>query len=140
MYGGGPSWRPPYPPPQQQPQPPQHQPAYSRPVGAPGAPPAPAPPPAASQELTQTATIRNAVNLKKNTLEVVPLPGAPNKLAISFTFDASQPCAVTTFVVATEDPARGCRLVPAKQEAAPQIYYDKGVSCGRGGEEGRGAP
>lgn len=92
-------------------------------AAAPGAGPAPGP----SQELTQTATIRNAVNLKKNTLEAVPIPGTPNKLAITFTFDASQPCAVTTFVAATEEPARACRLTPAKQEAAPPLFYEKGV-------------
>ncbi len=57
-----------------------------------------------------------------------PLPGQPNKLAISFTFDASQPCAVTTFVMATEEPARGCRLAPSKQEPAPPVLYEKGVS------------
>jgi hypothetical protein len=90
-----------------------------------------APPPGASQELTQTATIRNAVNLKKNTLMVTPLPGAPNKLAVSFTFDASQPCVATTFVAATEEPAHGCRLTPAKQEPAAPIHYEKGVRSPR---------
>ena len=140
MYGG---WRPPYP---QQPAPPQYPGGPPAPPG--GAPPPPfphaggprpaaggaAPPPPAgpAQELTQTATIRNAVNLKKNTLEVAPLPGQPNKLAISFTFDASQPCAVTTFVAATEEPARGCRLAPAKQEPPAPVLYEKGVSQGAG--------
>lgn len=136
MYGG---WRPPYP---QQPAP--QYPGGAPPPGAPpppfphagaprpAAPAAPAPAAGPAQELTQTATIRNAVNLKKNTLEVAPLPGQPNKLALSFTFDASQPCAVTTFVVATEEPARGCRLAPAKQEPAPPVLYEKGVSAGGG--------
>jgi hypothetical protein len=59
----------------------------------------------------------------------VPVPGAPNRLAITFTFDASQPCAVTTFVAATEEPARSCRLTPAKQDPAPPIFYEKGVSA-----------
>ena len=85
--------------------------------------------PGPTQELTQTATIRNAVNLKKATLAVTPLPDNPARLAISFTFDASQPCAVTTFVAATEEPAHSCRLAPAKQEAAPPLYYEKGVSA-----------
>ena len=134
MYG---SWRPAYPqqpapqypgaPPPGAPPPPFPHAGPARPA-APAGGPAPAPAAGPAQELTQTATIRNAVNLKKNTLEVAPLPGQPNKLAISFTFDASQPCAVTTFVAATEEPARGCRLAPAKQEPAPPVLYEKGVS------------
>lgn len=135
LYGG---WRP---PPSYHPGPPPYGGAAppppfpgGRPQG-PGQPPAGAPgqqgpaPAGPSQELTQTATIRNAVNLKKATLEVTPVPGAPTRLAISFTFDASQPCAVTTFVAATEEPAHGCRLASAKQEPAPALYYEKGVRC-----------
>ena len=49
----------------------------------------PAPP---AQELTQTATIRNAVNLKKATLALVPLEGSPSRLAVRFNFDASEAC------------------------------------------------
>ena len=133
MYGG---WRPPYQQPQyapqqqpQQQQQPQRPPPQQQPSRQQAAPAAAAPTP--SQELTQTATIRNAVDLKKATLAVTPLPDNPAKLAITFTFDASQPCAVTTFVAATEEPARGCRLAPAKQEAAAPLYYEKGVSCSR---------
>lgn len=134
LYGAGapPSgpWRPQVPSTPAPPPPTGARPGGPAPPGAPPPPGGPAPTPAATpaQELTQTATIRNAVNLKKNTLEVTPVPGSPNRLAITFTFDASQPCAVTTFVAATEEPARGCRLVPAKQEPAPPLYYDKGVS------------
>ncbi|PRW34052.1 putative E3 ubiquitin- ligase LOG2 isoform B [Chlorella sorokiniana] len=131
LYGG---WRPPYPqqpapqyPPPGAPPPPFPHAGPARPAAPTSGPAAPAPAAGPAQELTQTATIRNAVNLKKNTLEVTPLPGQPNKLAISFTFDASQPCAVTTFVVATEEPARGCRLAPAKQEPAPPVLYEKGL-------------
>ncbi|EFN57168.1 hypothetical protein CHLNCDRAFT_143545 [Chlorella variabilis] len=137
MYGG---WRPPYPP-QQYPALMQQHPSGRMPppppggAAAPGAGPAPGP----SQELTQTATIRNAVNLKKNTLEAVPIPGTPNKLAITFTFDASQPCAVTTFVAATEEPARACRLTPAKQEAAPPLFYEKGLGLKFPGSAPEGA-
>lgn len=105
---------------------------HAGPMPRPPAAPQQPPPAGPSQELTQTATIRNAVNLKKNTLAVTPVPGQPNRLAISFTFDASQPCAVTTFVAAAEDAARGCRLAPAKQDAAPPLYYEKGVRGVRG--------
>ena len=64
----------------------------------PGRPVAPQPPPAAAaaqappQELTKTATIRNSVNLKKNTLRLVPVAGDPQKLRITFSFDNSAPC------------------------------------------------
>lgn len=51
--------------------------------------PKPQPPP---QQLTKTATIRNSVNLKKATLRLQPLPGNPQQLLISFTFDNSAPC------------------------------------------------
>ena len=148
---------PPYypPPPQQQQQPPPPpQPAYNNgqlyggfrapypnqgPAAAPAA--APAPPAAGpSQELTQTATIRNAVNLKKATLEATPLPGEPRKLALSFTFDASQPCAVTTFVMATEEPSRGCRLTPAAQPPPPAVAYPKGLGLRFPPPHGAGAP
>ena len=49
-------------------------------------------PPAPTTEVTQTATIRNAVNLKKASLGVTPLPGNPNHLAVRFFFDASEAC------------------------------------------------
>ncbi|KAL6767261.1 hypothetical protein ACKKBG_A39260 [Auxenochlorella protothecoides x Auxenochlorella symbiontica] len=113
-YGG---WQPsPYLPPRN-PLPAQHVPRHY------GGPPAPAPPtPApASQELTQTATIRNAVNLKKASLRVAPGP-TPDTLSISFTFDASSPCVVSVFLGAREDVAHGCRLTAGRAPAAPAAY------------------
>lgn len=99
----------------------------------PGAPPAaaaPAPPrpPPPTQELAQTATIRNAVNLKKASLAVAPLPSDPSKLAITFAFDASAPCVATTFVLASEEPSKqGCKLSTAAQAPAPGIQYQQGM-------------
>ena len=154
---------------------------------------------APAAELTQTATIRNAVNLKKATLEVGsrqrctrgrglragpagaaafrwsgraglwppickgwlrargtstvpsktnaglkrrvrpapslqvrPLEGSPSLLSISFTFDASAPCRASTFVLAAEDAATGCKLAPARQPAAAPVAYQAGVRAGRG--------
>lgn len=55
-------------------------------------PPPPVGAPQAAQELTKTATIRNSVNLKKNTLRLVPLAGDPKELLITFAFDNSAPC------------------------------------------------
>ena len=46
----------------------------------------------AAQELTQTATIRNAVNLKKNTIKLVPVADSLHKFSIHFIFDASTSC------------------------------------------------
>lgn len=62
--------------------------------------PPPAVPPASApalvavpqEQLLQTATIRNAVNLKKNSLALVPVDGNPRRLAVTFTFDSSVPC------------------------------------------------
>eukprot|EP00887_Chlorella_sp_A99_P003476 scaffold7.g3476.t1 len=124
FYGG---WQPPLQQPQQQAyHPPQPVPLYAPPPtrrhsGAQQAAATPA------QELTQTATIRNAVNLKKPTLEVRPRASDPSKLSICFTFDASTPCRATTFVLAAEDPGAGCKLTPAKQAPAPAVTYDKGL-------------
>ena len=52
--------------------------------------PLPVPPP--PEQLTQTATIRNAVNLKKNSLRLEPVNGDSSRLAVHFDFDASEPC------------------------------------------------
>ncbi|KAA6426504.1 MAG: hypothetical protein FRX49_03614 [Trebouxia sp. A1-2] len=108
MYGG---WRPPY---QQQ---------NSVPPQMPQAAQAPQQP----QELTQTATIRNAVNLKKNTLKLVPLSDSPGKFSIHFVFDASTPCRLTCFVVGQEEPAEGCRINGMKYPPALPGFYGKGL-------------
>ncbi|BDA47512.1 probable E3 ubiquitin-protein ligase LUL1 [Coccomyxa sp. Obi] len=122
------AWRPPYPPagpfapppPQfRPPMPPMHPPPH--PAVHQVAPMAPA------QELT--ATIRNAVNLKKPTLSLQPIDGDPRRLAVHFEFDASEPCAVTTYVVATEDPSKegGCKLTQSKQAVSQPVIYEKGL-------------
>lgn len=72
------------------------QPQHFGPPGNPPMPPPPrpafnAPPGAHQQEVKQTATIRNAVNLKKFTLKLVPVEGQPNKLSVRFQVDASEP-------------------------------------------------
>lgn len=77
-----------------------------------------------TQELTQTATIRNAVNLKKQTLKVSPVKGDLNKLRVSFTFDASSPCALSIFVLAEEDVTNACQLNPTAQPPAPLMMFD----------------
>eukprot|EP00891_Asterochloris_glomerata_P009535 jgi/Astpho2/9535/fgenesh1_pg.00146_%23_2_t len=80
-------------------------------------------------ELTQTATIRNAVNLKKHTLKLVPIAGNENKLSVQFMFDAAEPCRLTAFVLAREEPAEACRLTPLSSGSAlGPCMYDKGFN------------
>ena len=58
----------------------------------PTAPQVAAPAPMPVQQYNQTKTIRNACNINKKSLRVVPVPGEPHKLQITFLFDATEPC------------------------------------------------
>lgn len=78
--------------------------------------PAPAPQPTGEQT-TRTTTIRNHVNLKKNTLAVTPV--GPGKLKVTFTFDANVECSCSVFLVASENPKEGCRLTPHGDRPPP---------------------
>lgn len=105
----------------------------SAPPGTPPAPVPPAPvaapkPPGAKdgQDFTQTATIRNSVNVKKDTIKLEPVEGDPTKLRISFSFDCTQPCCVTTYVCAHED-AETFKLTPRYTTPAACCIYEKGV-------------
>lgn len=82
-----------------------------------------------TQQLTQTATIRNAVNLKKASLAISPLQEDPSKMTISFSFDASAPCAVSIFLFATEEVSKGCALTSKfhPQQKRPAVLFDKGL-------------
>mmetsp|Transcript_6833 Transcript_6833/g.19270 ORF Transcript_6833/g.19270 Transcript_6833/m.19270 type:complete len:359 (+) Transcript_6833:168-1244(+) len=77
--------------------------------------------------LQPTSTIRNAVNLKKDSIKLVPRDGDPNILEIQFKFDSSQPCSVTTFFLATEKPSKKCELLEMKQPPGKRIKYSKGL-------------
>jgi E3 ubiquitin-protein ligase MGRN1 len=55
-----------------------------------------------AKSLTQTATIRNAVNLQKSTLRLVPSVDDPQFLRVAFEFDASEPCCAMTYVAVRE--------------------------------------
>ena len=88
------------------------------------------------QSLTQTATIRNAVNLQKSTLKIVPSQIDPNILTIEFHFDASEPCCVMTFSGVQEHGSKGGALVPAPgmfkdgeshRSFAPLVEYSAGM-------------
>ena len=102
-----------------------HQPSsLSQPFAAP--PHHPPPPPARATEVSQTATIRNAVNLKRPTLTLTPSPDG-GALVVSFAFDTSSPAAVSVFWGVAEDAAAGCALTPADgasppAPSAPAVY------------------
>lgn len=78
-------------------------------------------------ELQHTKTIRNQVNLKKNTLRVVPRNGEEHLLTPTFKFDASAPCSVTVFFMAKEDSEKGCKLTTQTQNPGGRVLYDKGL-------------
>ncbi|KFM23942.1 E3 ubiquitin-protein ligase MGRN1 [Auxenochlorella protothecoides] len=91
------------------------------------------------RELTQTATIRNAVNLKKASLRVAPGP-TPDTLSISFTFDASSPCVVSVFLGAREDAAQLPGLLAAPRDTHPLVIRletvtEAGAAAGRSLED-----
>jgi len=46
----------------------------------------------AAQEYQQTSTVKNQVNLKKGSLQLVPLEGRQHEFGLKFTFDATAPC------------------------------------------------
>ncbi|KAK9788571.1 hypothetical protein WJX73_002760 [Symbiochloris irregularis] len=79
------------------------------------------------KELAQTSTIRNAVNLKKATLQLAPVDGEPHKLAVLFSFDASAPCLVTVFFMAHEDASNHSKVTTSKQPPTPGILYEQGL-------------
>ena len=63
---------------------------------------APRPSKQAVPQMQKTYTIKNDVNLKKNTLKVVPESNDKGKYYVEFDFDATTACKVTVFFVATE--------------------------------------
>lgn len=55
-------------------------------------PPVAAPAPVPVQQYNQTKTIRNMCNINKKSLRLVPVPGDPLKLQITFLFDCTDDC------------------------------------------------
>nr|BAC41920.1 unknown protein [Arabidopsis thaliana] len=77
----------------------------------------------------KAVTIRNDVNLKKKTLTLIPDPENPNRLLVSFTFDASMPGRITVVFFATEDAE--CNLRATKEDTLPPITFDFGEGLGQ---------
>ncbi|KAI8464107.1 MAG: hypothetical protein J3K34DRAFT_127513 [Monoraphidium minutum] len=94
-----------------------------------GQPARPAAAAAATHEYHQTSTVKNQVNLKKASLKLAPVEGRPHDFGLQFTFDATAACRVTTFLLATEEPANACRLRSAVLGAPPRapVFYPRGM-------------
>ncbi|XP_010452189.1 PREDICTED: probable E3 ubiquitin-protein ligase LUL1 [Camelina sativa] len=74
-------------------------------------------------------TVRNEVNLKKETLSLEPDPENPNRLLVSFTFDASMPGRITVVFFAKEEAE--CNLRATKEDTLPPITFDFGKELGQ---------
>ncbi|XP_010490787.1 PREDICTED: probable E3 ubiquitin-protein ligase LUL1 [Camelina sativa] len=80
-------------------------------------------------EYQKAVTIRNEVNLKKETLSLEPDPENPNRLLVSFTFDAALPGRITIVFFAKEE-AQG-NLIATKEDTLPPITFDFGKGLGQ---------
>eukprot|EP00775_Hariotina_reticulata_P014623 gene14623-14759_t len=80
-----------------------------------------------THEYQQTQTIKNQVNLKKKTLRLQPINNSSTEFLLQFAFDASAPCRVTTFLLATEDPRQSCKIIATTPQPRPSAYYANGM-------------
>ncbi|KAL4295485.1 hypothetical protein GQ457_12G010150 [Hibiscus cannabinus] len=77
------------------------------------------PPPVPYIEHQKAVTIRNDVNLKKETLKLVPDEENPGKFLVSFTFDATVGGRMTVIFFAKE--GEDCNLRPMKENILPPV-------------------
>lgn len=86
----------------------------------------------AQPTMQKTFTIRNDVNLKKNTLKLVRDESMANRFHLEFTFDAATDCTIRVFYVATDEIRPDGTLVfsPLKEEegAHPKVSRSKGLN------------
>ena len=85
--------------------------------------------PAPQAQLQRTFTIRNDVNLKKNSLRLVADEEHPERYHLEFVFDAATECGVTVHYAATEiSGEQRPRFVPLKEGTShPKEYRPKGM-------------
>lgn len=85
-------------------------------------------PPAPYVEHQKAVTIRNDVNLKKETLRIEPDELNPGKHLVAFTFDATVSGRITLLFFAKE--GEGCSLAPTKENLHPPItvQFEKGLA------------
>jgi len=88
----------------------------------------PRPPPVAPEK-KKTKTIRNDVNLKKNTLVMVQSEEDPSLWYPQFKFDAGAPCSVSVFYMATEDLEDKLSLRASLQSPGKRVFYEKKLGC-----------
>nr|XP_043612134.1 probable E3 ubiquitin-protein ligase LOG2 [Erigeron canadensis] len=67
----------------------------------------------------KAVTIRNDVNLKKESLKIEADDQNPGKFLVSFTFDATVACSITIYFFAKE--GEGCDLTTVKEDTIPPI-------------------
>ncbi|XP_051152432.1 probable E3 ubiquitin-protein ligase LOG2 [Andrographis paniculata] len=86
------------------------------------------PPPPPYVEHQKAVTIRNDVNLKKETLRIEPDEENPGKHLVAFTFDATVAGSITIIFFAKE--GEGCSLTPTKESLHPPItvHFEKGLA------------
>jgi len=84
----------------------------------------------------KTTTIRNHVNLKKSTLEIVSAKDQPHKIGVRFCVDADKAFRASVALRAKEDPKNGstCEPVSANPIARttvsiPSVILDAGLGC-----------
>ncbi|XP_010264700.1 PREDICTED: probable E3 ubiquitin-protein ligase LOG2 [Nelumbo nucifera] len=76
-------------------------------------------PPTPYVEHQKAVTIRNDVNLKKETLRVEPDEQNPGRFLVAFTFDATVPGSITIIFFAKE--GADCNLSPVKENLIPPV-------------------
>ncbi|KAK4583281.1 hypothetical protein RGQ29_026176 [Quercus rubra] len=77
-------------------------------------------------EHQKAVTIRNDVNLKKESLRIEPDEENPGRFLVSFTFDATVPGSITIIFFAKE--GEDCNLTPMKQDLAPvTVQFQQGL-------------
>lgn len=80
-------------------------------------------------QLQRTFTIRNDVNLKKNSLKMVQDAASPHLYHLEFVFDAATECSITVHYAATEVTGEArARFTPLKEGSShPKEYRPKGL-------------
>ncbi|KAL9235904.1 hypothetical protein vseg_010632 [Gypsophila vaccaria] len=85
------------------------------------------PPPAPYVEHQKAVTIRNDVNIKKETLRIEPDDVNPGKFLVAFTFDATVAGSITVIFFAKE--GEDCQLTPTKESLLPPVvvHFEQGL-------------
>ncbi|XP_052173427.1 probable E3 ubiquitin-protein ligase LOG2 [Diospyros lotus] len=87
------------------------------------------PPPAPYVEHQKAVTIRNDVNLKKETLQIEPDEQYPGRFLVSFTFDATVAGSITVMFFGKE--GEGCSLIPTKESLLAPVTVQFGQGLGQ---------